>query len=357
MNKKQTSQKVLFLYSELAAYFLACVEHLHLEHGYEVHVVHWPINPEAPFEFRAYKGVQLYPKAQLDTEGLYSLYEKLNPDLVYSIGWMDPEYKAIARRIKAAGTPVIAGMDNHWTGNLRQRIACLISPFYLKPFFSHIWIPGKPQLPFAQKLGFPAQNILTGLYSADTLAFDQAYERFKQEKQENYPHSFLYVGRFVEVKGVMKLLTAFDELRKEINHNWTLKLVGTGNLIADMQGYEQVEIHDFVQAEQLPSLAQSSGCFILPSIHEPWGVALHEFAAAGLPLISSHTCGAASAFLKDSENGYTFSTHTVEAIKESLRKIINKSDHELNNMSQKSHEYAQQISPKTWSKTLLSVID
>lgn len=348
--------KVLFFYSELAAYFLACAERLHLDYGVEVHIVHWPINPEAPFSFRSYQGVHLHPKADYDREALFDLYKRLSPSLLFTAGWMDADYKFLAKKIRKEGIPVIVGLDNHWKGNLRQQLASLISPFYLKPNYSHVWVPGDPQYTFAQKLGYKEDKILRGFYSADLAPFKQAYERFKEEKKQKYPHRFLYVGRFVEVKGISLLVDAFKELCGEMEHDWELELVGTGPLKAEFEGSERIYIRDFVQPEDLPDLAQKSGCFVLPSLHEPWGVVLHEFAGAGLPLISSSSCGAATAFLENGKNGYAYGTHDKNQIKACLKQIIAMTDAGLNEMSLESYKLSQTISPESWSKTLYSLI-
>lgn len=348
---------ILFFYSELATYFLACAETLAIAHGYQVHIVHWPINPEAPFSFRDYKGVTLHPKENYSREELLKLFEELQPQLVFTIGWMDADYKAIAKRIKQSGTPVVAGLDNHWRGDLRQQIARIISPWYIKPYFTHLWVPGDPQYTFAKKLGFTEKKILRGFYSADLPAFHKAYERFQEEKKKKYPHSFLYVGRFVEVKGVLELVQAFKELQEELSHDWTLQLVGSGPLKAQIQTSESVKIMDFVQADKLPELARQSGCFILPSVFEPWGVVLHEFAGAGLPLISYKDCGSSTQFLQHEENGYIFQEHSISAIKQVLRKIIESNDQQLLNMAEKSHQLSKQISPESWAATFLSVLN
>ena len=48
---------------------------------------------------------------------------------------------------------------------------------------------------------------------------------------------------------------------------------------------------DFIQPENLEKV-KNAGCFVLPSLKDNWGVVVHEFAAAGLPLIISDGVGA-----------------------------------------------------------------
>src|SRR6202035_2548988 len=49
-----------------------------------------------------------------------------------------------------------------------------------------------------------------------------------------------------------------------------------------------------------------AGCFVLPSLREPWGLVVNEAMAAGLPLILSDHCGCADDLLETERNGYVF---------------------------------------------------
>ena len=55
--------RIVFLYSELASYFLACAEALgqHPE-VVAVDIVHWPIHPEAPFQFESTDTTRFTPR-------------------------------------------------------------------------------------------------------------------------------------------------------------------------------------------------------------------------------------------------------------------------------------------------------
>ena len=349
--------KILFLYSEVAAYFLACAEALHLEYGCEVHIVRWPINPEAPFQFREYQGVTFYERDQLNDHDLIELYKTIQPELVYVSGWMDKGYLKAAKVIKQSNVPVVCGLDNHWRGDIRQKVATWISPFFLKNKFTHAFVPGIYQYEFARRLGFAPNQILTGMYSADLKLFDSVYHNSSLSKKESYPHNFLYVGRLIELKGIEELYQAFQKLTDEKKHDWTLTLVGSGNLTEKWTENPKVTIKDFVQPDELATLAVDAGCFILPSRNEPWGVVLHEFAGAGLPLVASNTVGSRSAFLKEGYNGYTHQAGNINSLKDALGKIVDTSDKKLLEMSQRSNELSRQITPTIWAATLLGIIN
>ncbi|MDX1909089.1 MAG: glycosyltransferase family 4 protein [Bacteroidia bacterium] len=348
--------KILFLYSEVAGYFLRCAERLHQLYGCEIHVVRWPVHPEAPFQFRTYEGVTFYERRELSDADLYALYKRLNPSLVYTVGWLDPGYLRLSRQIRQDGIPVVCGIDTHWRGDLRQQIAVQVSPWRIKPCFSHMWTPGLYQYEYARRLGYAREHILPGLYCADVAAFEAAGRAALPAKTQQYPRQLLYVGRFVEVKGVRQLYEAFTSLTDTERNGWTLSLTGAGPLRSQLPETRSVQVRDFVQPEDLPGLAQEAGAFILPSTFEPWGVVMHEFAAAGLPLLASHACGAATAFIRAGYNGWTFSG-TPESLRAALVALFQTADHTLLRMGQRSQALSHQITPESWAATLMQVLN
>ena len=79
--------KVLFLYTEIAEYFLAACSAL--AEKAEVFIVRWPINSAAPFEFEVPKGVHILERQQYDTPALIQKAKEIQPDVVFCSGWMD----------------------------------------------------------------------------------------------------------------------------------------------------------------------------------------------------------------------------------------------------------------------------
>jgi glycosyltransferase involved in cell wall biosynthesis len=61
--------------------------------------------------------------------------------------------------------------------------------------------------------------------------------------------------------------------------------------------------------------------FCLLSTHEPWGVAVNEAAAAGLPLVLSDRVGAAADLLRDGENGMVVAAGDVAGAAEAFRRL------------------------------------
>lgn len=350
-------KRILFLYTELAAYFMACVKQLSVAHQAEVHIIHWPLNQEAPFDFSGkYPGIKFYNRKKLNREQLLRLVEDIDPGIIYCSGWIDKEYIEICKRYKTK-IPVIGGIDTAWTGSIKQRVHVAMSGFTTRKYFTHVWIAGEPQYPYAKKLGFDDNHILRGVYSADTDYFLPFYEKFRNAKSGLFPKKFIYVGRYLPFKGVVEMWEAFAELVDEGNSDWELWCLGIGDLWNKRKEHPNIKHFGFVQPAEMEKFLSETGVFILPSQFEPWAVVVHEFCAAGFPMICSNKVGAATLFLKENENGFIFEAGNKQDLKSVMKKIMDTNPAQLLEMSSKSHEMAKKHSPTIWASTLIKLIE
>jgi glycosyltransferase involved in cell wall biosynthesis len=210
---------IVFLYSEIAGYFLASVKELS-KHA-NVLIIRWEVNNEAPFKFNISNDVQVFVKNDFSSVELSKKVHDFNPDILVCSGWMDKEYLKIVKSFKKQ-IPTVLTLDNHWTGAFMQKVASLLSPFMFTNKFTHAWVPGEPQKQFAKKLGF--KNILLGFYCADIALYNQIYK----EQTKQFKKQFLYVGRYVKHKGVFEMWQAFIELQNETPNDWEMLCIGTG---------------------------------------------------------------------------------------------------------------------------------
>ncbi len=340
----------VFLYTEIAEYFLACCKELS-KHG-EVHIIRWPINKEAPFQFQENQQLHIYSKADYTNEQLKQLVQSINPDVIVCSGWIDKEYLKITKNYFKK-IPTIMTCDTHWNGSLKQRLATIISRFTLLNIFSNAWVPGQIQKQYVLNLGFKEKNIQTNFYSCDLTHFETIYQSQKVEKQHHFPKRFLYVGRYYEFKGINELWQAFVELQTEQPNEWELWCLGIGDI--EPINHPKIKHFGFVQPKDIANYTSQTGVFILPSRFEPWGVVVHEFAASGFPLLLSNAVGAKEQFLEEGKNGFEFKAQNITDIKSSLKKIVNASETELQAMSMYSNELSKNISPIKWVNNLLSM--
>lgn len=346
-------RNIVFLYTEIAPYFLACCKELLKRPGVKVHVVRYPVNNEAPFSFNDNGNIVLYDRKGYTYKQLQELVKSLDPSVIICSGWIDKEYLKICKEYHGK-IPTVLTMDTHWRGDLKQFVAVTLSPFYLLRRFSHAWVPGNVQKKYALKLGFKETQITTGFYSADTGFFSSLYETVKTEKQKNFPKRFIYVGRYYDFKGVINLWNAFINLQSEEPNDWELWCLGTGSLTPLL--HPKIKHFGFVQPENMLEYVKNTGVFVMPSLFEPWGVVLHEFATMGFPLVVSDKVGSAEAFLKEGKNGYMFKSEKPVTLKEKLKTIMQLGPEQLTLMGDESRRLALQITTQTWADTVMSFL-
>lgn len=344
--------KIAFLYSELAGYFMACIDELKKEA--DVLIIRWPVNKEAPFQFD-FSGIECLEKSELPGESLIEKVKDFKPDLLFCSGWMDKDYLTIAKHFRKE-IPVLVGMDNPWFGNFKQRLASVLARPKLHRHFSHAWVAGEPQAKFARKLGFKGDKLLTGLYSADYKLYDKFYNETIEEKKKNFPKRFLYIGRYVEWKGINEMWDGFVKANAQNGNEWELLCIGTGELFEQRPELPNVKHIGFVQPKDFKQYLEATSVFVLPSKYEPWGVVAHEMAISGYPMIISEKVGASSAFLQENKNGILVNDVNSENMASAFSAMMTINQPKWNEMSDKSRFLAEQINPNIWVENIKGLI-
>ncbi|MFN6038535.1 MAG: glycosyltransferase family 4 protein [Bacteroidota bacterium] len=337
-------KKILFLYTELAEYILACFKKL-LDSGYQIVVIRYEVNSEAPFRFQVNKQLKLYDRKTLSFDKLNKIVSDFMPDVVFSSGWKDKDYLRLCKLFRLNGVKTILCMDNKWRLTPKKIIASLVSNYFIKPCFDFAWVPGSLQAKYASKLGFKIHEIFKGFYTADTDFFSQIIINSKYHTDNNFPKRFIYMGRYAESKGLNELWVAFEKFSL-IFPDWELLCIGTGNL--QPISHPRIKHLGFLQKDEMTSAIEKCGVFVLPSRNEPWGVVVHEMASCGFPLLLSDQVGASEDFLLEGQNGFSFKACDIESCFLALCKIANLSSKKLFQMSNKSIENSKKNSVKIW---------
>jgi glycosyltransferase involved in cell wall biosynthesis len=348
--------KILYLYTEVMGYNLPIFDRLVSHYSATLDVFHWNENKLTPFVPEVAEGVTFHPRSSYSVNEMIAFATNLNPDVVYISGWQDKGYLSVVRTLKSLGIPIVAGLDSQWTGSLRQRVGAQLIRWVYKPrYFSYVWVPGPMQYEYAARIGFTKTEILCNLLSANSPVFaDAAVERAQSHSAAR--HSFLYVGRFAKQKGIDILIKAYRIYKAKYQGTWSLTCIGNGPMAADLAQHADIHVQGFQSQKELSQQAQRTGAFILPSRYEPWGVVVHEFASAGLPLILSERVGARPQFLIDGANGYTFYQDSAEELAEKMSLISTQSDEKLVSMGMLSARLAEHITPDIAAASLMSVV-
>jgi glycosyltransferase involved in cell wall biosynthesis len=105
----------------------------------------------------------------------------------------------------------------------------------------------------------------------------------------------------------------------------------------------------FVQPAELPRILLAHGAFVFVSRFEPWGVALAEAMASGLPAICSEACGASVELVRHLHNGLLVPTEDADAVAAGMGWMHSRYD-ELPEMGRRAREFAAAFSAERWGE-------
>lgn len=342
--------RVFFLYTELADYIRKCFEAL-AQSGVEVHVVAYPINPEAPFNFDLVNSeVNYYDRESRTVANLDSLLKRVNPDAIFCSGWIDSAYNKLLEKWKNKTTTILIS-DNAYEPNPKSMASVFRAKLLHKHRFSKAFVAGPPQVEYARKMGFKDEEIGEGFYTADVAEFSSM---INPNFSDSFPKRLVFVGRYLDFKGVFDMWRAFSEMN---NDHWELHCYGTGAEWERRQEHPKIFHHGFIQPSDFEQIVRLGGIFVLPSLREPWGVVVHEFAAAGFPLILSDKVNSGRAFLSEKENGVSFKAGSVSSLKIKMTEMLEKTSSELRQMAESSKTKAARYTIDRWVSTALNLVN
>ena len=341
------------LYTHPGTYTAACLRMLVQLSGWRIVLVHDSKSQDIPLPEPRFDDsiVTLRREDFPSSHKLVELVRRTGARIVYIAGWADKDYLRAARILRSEDRLVICGCDNQDSGSLRQKFAQRIASWHLHPAIDILWVTGERARQFAWRLGYRGAKCWTGVYCCDLERFLQAAPAVART-----PY-FLFVGRYVERKGLDVLLAAYRSYRSGAKEPWELHCAGAGPLKWMLEGVPGVRDLGFVQPEDLPNLMGACSCFVLPSRFEAWGVVIQEAAGAGVPIICSDVVGAASHLLREHFTGWTFSNESVEELTHAMKYVCSLPEDRRRLMGENGRALARTYSPESWARTLLTGCD
>ena len=315
---------------------------------------HTELDPNAPCPLMPISGVIYKDASAISLKELIAEVREASPSLIVTSGWTIKKYKKACEYFnRKEGVPTMCKIDTQWLHTFRQWVGFVISPWFCKRSFSYMLVPGVRQYEFARKLGYDDRHVAFWGLSGDIALFNEVKMEVKKEK---LPKKFIFAARLVKAKGLDVLLEAWNSI--EDKRGWMLEIIGSGpekeRLRLDTQ--TNVKLLPYMQQPELVKYIEDSGVYILPSIYEPWALTIHEFAAAGMPLLCSDACGAVSHLLITGFNGFTFEAGNSESLRVRMEQLINMKDEQLYEMGVNSRKLARQITPEFTAASIISVL-
>jgi glycosyltransferase involved in cell wall biosynthesis len=344
---------ILILYVEVMPYNRPVFEEL-VKAGYSLKIVQLDKKKITPYRLPQTGGIDLSGKSSFASYGAFQEYcLSTNPVLIMVSEIMEKWYWRFAfhfRRLHK-NVPVVLGSDAQWTGSVNNWIKRLTFTFTYRQCFTHILSAGIWQCVYALKIGFKRENILTPLYCADNELYNLVDIDNKRNK---YPHRFVFVGRLTPVKGIRQILEAWRSV--EDKSDWKLTIVGSGEMADEIRKIPDIELLPFSSQKEICEIMQQAGCALVPSLYEPWGLVIHEAAAAGMPIIATKRCGAVHQFVVNGCNGFLIKENDALELKDAMEKIIHSDEAKLLSMALNSRRLSSKITPNDVASALVSLI-
>ncbi len=345
--------RIAVLWTCMSGYLNACLKELARREDVELFVCHQGSVQQAPFNDTQFEWIRnrLVWQSMDDFAPLRQRLHAFDPNILVICGWHVPSYRGAAKAMAKQCWRVLV-IDNPWEATPKQRLGTLIAPWYVRPLADAVWVPGERQAVFARKLGFEQFNVLRGSLSCDQPAIETLHKS-RVAAGRAVPRSFLFLGEFALHKGIEQLVKAYEAYREGSVDPWPLVCCGAGSLGPRLEGKPGIRVEGFVQPDRLCDILASSGCIILPSNIDHWGVVIHEAASAGLLILASEIVGAVVHLVQDNYNGYIFDAWDAKELAALMFHVSNFSDARLDAMSRASHSLSKQFTPARWADTLL----
>lgn len=172
-------------------------------------------------------------------------------------------------------------------------------------------------------LGVARERVEVALQSADLAPLLALPER---PAGRDGPVRILVVGRLVADKNLGRLLEAFAEAGFDPGEA-ELVLCGSGPLDSELRALAgrlelPVRFLGAAAPAELPGLYGEADALALVSTYEPFGVAVREGAAAGLPLLCTRRAGAAGDVAIEGENALLVDPDSRAQIATALQRIV-----------------------------------
>ncbi len=293
--------------------------------------------------------------------------EQIDPSIVVTVGYADKAMRAAAKWARKRARACVMATDT-WEGDKPRRfLKEAWKKRWCRRMYDGLFLSGSRSIQYFQKLGFPTARIWCGVDVVDDAHFARGADKARAEASRlratlGLPGSyFLTVARHSPEKNMGVLLGAFRKYQEAGGANG-LVLAGDGPLRPALEararilGLEKVRFLGWVPYDALPMYYGLAAAFILPSLSEPWGLAVNEAMAAGLPVALSEMCGCLPELCRPGDNGFVFDPHDEDGLGRLMLSMSSK-ENDLALMGRRSREIIAGYTPATWAKNLLDCLN
>jgi len=166
-------------------------------------------------------------------------------------------------------------------------------------------------------------------------SIDVNNEKFIKLKERLPERYLLYVGRFIESKGIKEMMEVYREVVNADEYSDVgLVLLGEGRMQGHIEEYSQehglsnVFVEGFVEQVIIPYYYSAASSFVLLTLSDCNPLVVFEAMASGVPIICSYRAGNASDFIVDGDNGYRVDPYEQDDVVSKIKMVLTEVDRE-----------------------------
>jgi glycosyltransferase involved in cell wall biosynthesis len=265
------------------------------------------------------------------TRGLARRLDALAPDAVLVSGWAHPAMHVASRWAAARGVPTLVTSESHPRAH-RSALRTWLRDRVARPLVTgaSAWLPVSTRAQtLLERLGADRTRCFVVPNAPDVARFAaaradlEARAALRAELGAGDEPVTLFVGRLIPAKGLDVLLEAAARLRPT-PLTW---IAGGGPAAARLAGKaralgERVRFLGEQPYARVVRLCAAADVIVLASIHEPYGVALHEGMAAGCAALASDAVGAAGDLVEEGVSGHVVPSSDAPALAEAWADLV-----------------------------------
>lgn len=361
--------RVAYLLSHPIQYQSPLLRHLALQDGLDLTVLY-----TSDFSLRSYRDEGFGRQVEWDVPLIGGYRHEVLPRLLDSsdIGFFRPLNREIYTRLKQGtfdvlwihgyatlntwvamaaarrlGIPVLLRTDSTLIDHPRSRMKLAAKKIFferLRPFVYGVLSVGQRNTEYWRHYLGTDIPLFEVPYAVDNTFFEQrtqaaaaTREQLRGELQiEPERPVILFAAKLLPRKRCIDLVDAFLELcsRHVANQDGKLLpyliIVGDGEERARIEARietagtagQNIRMVGFRNQSELPRYYDLCDIFVLPSVHEPWGLAVNEAMNAGRAIIVSDEVGCQPDLVVNGENGCVFGSRDASALADALGRVL-----------------------------------
>ncbi|AXC13432.1 Glycosyl transferase, group 1 [Acidisarcina polymorpha] len=261
---------------------------------------------------------------------------------------------------RQVGVPVLIRAESHLQDRPRSAMRSRIKSTFLQVLARMIWgvlAIGKLNRKYWEHYAGKDLPIFDMPYAVDNEFFRcQAQKASLHREQlrselglESGRPVVLFASKLQERKRCIDLVEAFLRVTNSASFSRPpyLVIIGDGEQRAEIEqrvaGNRDIRMLGFRNQGELPRFYDLCDVFVLPSIHEPWGLVINEVMNAGRAVIVSDQVGCQPDLVCDGLNGYVFEALNVDALATVLSRALEAGEG-LTSMGRESLRFIQNYS-------------